>query len=240
MSWSCSGSSNKQLVQNMFNAGILKSKSIVNAMTATDRACYVTKENLRRAYEDRPLGIGFNATISAPHMHAYGLENLLQPIENAKNEGRVPQILDVGCGSGYLLGAFSRIHESRVVGLEHIQGLYDMSVRNLKKDIEQSGDSDLSNRIEIHHCDGRLGWPQESTDPIYDVIHVGAAAPEIPKHFFNQLRNGGRLILPVGPKGGSQVFQQWDKDQNGSLSRHDLMGVIYIPLTDAEDQLRDY
>ena len=95
-----------------------------------------------------------------------------------------------------LSGAFSRIHESRVVGLEHIQGLYDMSVRNLKKDIEQSGDSDLSNRIEIHHCDGRLGWPQESTDPIYDVIHVGAAAPEIPKHFFNQLRNGGRLILP--------------------------------------------
>lgn len=71
-----------------------------------------------------------------------------------------------------------------------------MSVRNLNKDIEQSGDSDLSNRIEIHHCDGRLGWPQESSDPIYDVIHVGAAAPEIPKHFFNQLRNGGRLILP--------------------------------------------
>ena len=71
-----------------------------------------------------------------------------------------------------------------------------MSVRNLAADIEQSGQSELSNRIEIHHCDGRLGWPQESKEPLYDVIHVGAAAPEIPKHFFNQLKNGGRLILP--------------------------------------------
>ena len=67
---------------------------------------------------------------------------------------------------------------------------------NVAKDIAQSGAKDVKDRIEIHQCDGRLGWPSESTDESYDVIHVGAAAPEIPKHFFNQLLPGGRLILP--------------------------------------------
>ena len=54
-------------------------------------------------------------------MHAYGLESLLDPIVNAHNAGRQPRVLDVGCGSGYLLGAFARLHNSRVVGLEHLK-----------------------------------------------------------------------------------------------------------------------
>ena len=69
------------------------------------------------AYEDRPLSIGFNATISAPHMHAYALENLLSPLKNAADAGRVPRVLDVGCGSGYLLGAFARCYGAHVTGL---------------------------------------------------------------------------------------------------------------------------
>ena len=148
------------------------------------------------------MSIGFNATISAPHMHAYGLENLEEPLQAAKTAGQTPRVLDVGCGSGYLLGAFARLHDSHVVGLEHIKGLYKQSVANVNMDIEQCGDHEIKKRIEVHHCDGRLGWPAESTDEIYDVIHVGAAAPQIPKHFFNQLKIGGRLILP-----GNSLFR---------------------------------
>ena len=71
-----------------------------------------------------------------------------------------------------------------------------MSRQNFEADVAKSEDKTLKERVEIHHCDGRLGWPPESVDEQYDVIHVGAAAPQIPKHFFTQLKPGGRLILP--------------------------------------------
>ena len=102
-------------------------------MSLTDRRFYVGKvdyfddwsfpktcnfqPNSNFAYEDRPLSIGFNATISAPHMHAYALENLRDPLKRAAESGRVPKVLDVGCGSGYLLGAFARCYDAHVTGL---------------------------------------------------------------------------------------------------------------------------
>ena len=61
---------------------------------------------------------------------------------------------------------------------EHIKDLYDLSVRNFASDVKNSEDGEsIKERVEIHHCDGRLGWPSDSTEESYDVIHVGAAAP---------------------------------------------------------------
>jgi len=179
MAWRCSGKSNTALIENLYKADIITSKVVRCAMSLTDRRCYVGKRNYNLAYEDRPLSIGYNATISAPHMHAYALENLLDPLKNAVEAGRVPKVLDVGCGSGYLLGAFARCYGAHVTGLEHIKDLYDLSVSNFSSDVKNSDEDgeSISERVEIHHCDGRLGWPSESTEEQYDVIHVGAAAP---------------------------------------------------------------
>ncbi|XP_018084162.1 protein-L-isoaspartate (D-aspartate) O-methyltransferase 1 isoform X2 [Xenopus laevis] len=168
----------------------------------------------------------YKATISAPHMHAHALELLEDKlIEGAK-------ALDVGSGSGYLTACFARMVglTGKVVGIEHINHLVHDAIQNVKQD-----DPTLlsSGRIKFVVGDGRLGYPDEGP---YDAIHVGAAAAIVPQELLKQLKPGGRLILPVGPEGGSQVLEQYDKDNEGKITRARLMGVMYVPLTDKEKQ----
>jgi protein-L-isoaspartate(D-aspartate) O-methyltransferase len=90
-----------------------------------------------------------------------------------------------------------------------------------------------SGRLKLISGDGRQGYAEEGP---YDCIHVGAAAPTIPIELVNQLKIGGRLILPVGPPGGEQQLEQVDKLPNGEITRKPLFGVIYVPLTDRQTQ----
>uniref|UniRef100_A0A8C4PXX3 protein-L-isoaspartate(D-aspartate) O-methyltransferase n=1 Tax=Eptatretus burgeri TaxID=7764 RepID=A0A8C4PXX3_EPTBU len=81
--------------------------------------------------------------------------------------------------------------------------------------------------------DGRLGYPQ--TAP-YDAIHVGAAALTVPKPLLDQLKPGGRLVLPIGPPGREQMLEQHDKMADGSISVKRIMRVLFVPLTDRNAQ----
>ncbi|XP_068040685.1 protein-L-isoaspartate(D-aspartate) O-methyltransferase isoform X4 [Anomalospiza imberbis] len=167
MAWKSGGASHSELIHNLRKNGIIKTDKVFEVMLATDR-CHYAKYN---PYMDSPQSIGFQATISAPHMHAYALELLSDQLhEGAK-------ALDVGSGSGILTACFSRMvgPKGQVVGIDHIKELVDDSINNVKKD-----DPTLlsSGRVKLIVGDGRMGYAEEAP---YDAIHVGAAAPVVPQ-----------------------------------------------------------
>ncbi|CAK73958.1 unnamed protein product (macronuclear) [Paramecium tetraurelia] len=224
----------EKLVQNLFKKGVIKSEIVKKVLLSVDRQQFVDESDKIYAYEDYPLQIGYNATISAPHMHAYSLELLKDHLQNGV------RALDIGSGSGYLCAAMflmMKSQQSKVIGVEHVPELVEKSIKNLSQQfkiiIDRAYNQQLKDKqIQIIRGDGRLGFEQEGP---YQAIHVGAAAETIPQQLLEQLDKGGRMVIPVGK--GNQVFQVIDKDQNGKINIQNVLGVRYVPLTDLNKQL---
>ncbi|KAI9144342.1 L-isoaspartyl protein carboxyl methyltransferase [Paraphysoderma sedebokerense] len=225
MAWTCSGKSNVELITKLKNAGIITSGRVEAAMQAVDRKHYVPPSG--KPYQDSPQSLGYSATISAPHMHAYALELLQDHLEPGM------KALDVGSGSGYLTSLMAHMvgEKGKVVGIEHIDELVQMSIKNVHDDMPELLDS---GRVRLVLGDGRQGYPAEAP---YNAIHVGAAAPKIPDALVNQLAIPGRMVIPVGPNFGDQTLFQVDKGKDGKIKKTPLMGVLYVPLTDQKEQV---
>lgn len=229
MAWTCHGTSNNAMVQALEEAGIIRDAHVKEAMLAVDRALFVPYK--RNAYSDGPQPIGSGATISAPHMHGYCLELLKHHLTPGAS------VLDVGSGSGYLTAVFARMvcsgSEGRVVGVDHMPELVEGSRRAVQaipwaKELMHTG------QLKLETADGRMGAPEGAP---YDAIHVGAAAAHVPDSLTRQLAPRGRLVVPVGPDGGTQHLVVVDKDEDGHLTAKSVMGVMYVPLTSRDSQL---
>lgn len=171
--------------------------------------------------------ISINKNIVAPHMHAYILERLRSNLIQSN-----ATILDIGCGSGYLLAVFARLNkDATIYGIETVPELVDRSIDNIRK-----ADNDLLDRIQITVGNGWTGHPNQK----FDCIHVGAACSSYPLALLDQLKIDGRLLVPIGSAGDIQMLTEIKRISNkgrkeSQFIKTDLFQVQFVTLINKVD-----
>jgi protein-L-isoaspartate(D-aspartate) O-methyltransferase len=183
------------------------------AMEAVDRCDFVPVASIGSAYRDSPLPIGDGQTISQPFIVA-----LMTQLLATKPGDRV---LEVGTGSGYQAAVLAQL-VAEVFSLEII----DTLARAVAQRLQQLG----YGRISVRCADGYRGWQEMAP---FDNILVTAAINEVPLSLLDQLRDGGRMVLPLANPGGGQQLTVVHKHLGGALSHHTILPVRFVPFTRA-------
>jgi len=198
----------KEMVERQIIARGVKDPLVINAMKNVPRHLFVPKGDEQYAYKDEARSIGLGQTISQPYIVAFMTEEL-----HVKPGDRV---LEIGTGSGYQAAVLSQIADT-VYSIEIIEELAE----NAKKVIAELN----YNNIVIKQGDGYLGWPDKAP---FDAIIVTAAPPTIPPPLLEQLKTGGRMILPVGKY--VQELVVVSKNESGH-TMDSVLPVRFVPMT---------
>lgn len=204
------------LINDLISAGYLKTPEIISAFKKIKRRDFIGSEEAGLAEINAPLSIGYGQTISQPLTVAFMLEKL-QPKTGEK-------ILDIGCGSGWTTALLARVvgDAGKIYGLERIGELADFAIGNIGKyNFIEKG------IVQIFCTDGYQGLPEFAP---FDKILVSAVAEKLPAELLKQLKIGGRLVLPIGQVGRTQVVAVVKKQAEGKFKKIEYPGFIFVPL----------
>jgi len=186
------------------------SERVMSAMSTVPRHEFVPAWERSSAYADRPLPIGHGQTISQPFIVA-----LMTDLADLRPDDSV---LEIGTGCGYQAAVLAAVARN-VYTIEIVEPLGREAADRLKR----LGYDNVTARV----GDGYQGWPEHAP---FDAIIVTAAPRDVPQPLIDQLKPGGRLVVPVGGQGSGQTLLVLEKQRDGSLSRREVLAVRFVPL----------
>lgn len=200
----------EQMVANQLEARGITDAATLSAMRKVPRHQFVPEARQHLAYSDSPLPIGYGQTISQPYIVAY-MTQRVRPAPGMR-------VLEIGSGSGYQAAVLAEILDE-VFTIEIVKELAEWGQNNLRR----AG----YDKVQVKHADGYYGWPEHAP---FDAIVVTAAADHIPPPLIDQLKDGGRMAIPVGSPFRTQTLMLVTKE-NGNIITEDLLPVRFVPLT---------
>jgi protein-L-isoaspartate(D-aspartate) O-methyltransferase len=204
----------EEMVKHQIQQRGITNPYVLKAMMTVERHLFVPESLRSSAYGDFPLPIGYNQTISQPYIVAY-MTAAIQPEHCRK-------VLEIGTGSGYQAAVLAEVVDS-VYTVEIVRPLAEQAARLLK----QLG----YHRVKVKTGDGYKGWPEHAP---YDGIIVTAAVESIPPPLIDQLKEGGRMIIPIGSPYSIQQLVLVEK-QKGLIRKKTLLDVRFVPFQHQEE-----
>jgi len=198
------------MVKTQIESRGIKDEDVLSVMRDVPRHLFIDESLWPKAYSDGPLPIGHGQTISQPYIVAFMTE-LLRPDTHH-------MILEIGTGSGYQAAVLAKLVH-HVYTIEIVPELG----RNAKAALKRLGYDNISVRV----GDGYKGWPEEEP---FDRIIVTAAPEKVPEALLDQLKPGGRMVLPVGPRWWGQDLLVIEKNERGKVVRKNTIPVRFVPM----------
>ena len=204
------GALREKMVKGQIEARGVSDEKVLAAMRKVPRHLFVNKEIRHLAYTDQALPINYNQTISQPYIVALMTEAIAPQPHH--------RVLEIGTGSGYQAAVLAEIVKE-VYTLEIIPGLAKEGEATLKAQGYKN--------VHVKASDGYFGWKEHAP---FDAIVVTAATTEIPQPLLDQLKEGGKMIIPIGASGTGQSLTLVTKSE-GKIKKKHLLPVIFVPFT---------
>ncbi len=198
----------QRMVERQLKGRGIKDERVLAAMGKVPREAFVPPESRDASYEDGPLPIGYDQTISQPYIVAFMTEQLrLKPSD---------RVLEIGTGSGYQAGILAEL-VSEIYSVEIVEPL----ARSAEAALQRLG----YNNVHVKIGDGYKGWPEAAP---FDAIIVTCAPDKVPQPLTDQLKDGGRMVIPVGERFAQQLYLLEKK--NGQLRESITLPVRFVPM----------